>query len=178
MTEKDKIKKEDVSFDKNGNILYRFFEDENGTSTREYYNDGKLERKETYNLDTKCGLTRKLYDAQGRLREKEISYKEGKSVLERYDNLLPAREESYRDEQGKSHCSTYDKNGILINKSISFSDKQGNFYNEVYKNDKIESRCIRYPNGISILEMYDDEENLTDLSFRDKKRNITILWEK
>ena len=170
----------DEAFDEKGNIRYRIFKDEKGIEIREdyFYYNGVLNTKRVSYLDLDGNRITEDYDAQGELKAKEVSYSDGKSVVERYDSLLHAREESYKDEHGKAHYSFYDENGRLISKTISFFDKQGIYRDEVYKNNKIESRCIRYPNAMMILELYDDEEKLIDLSFRDENQNTIILWKK
>lgn len=86
------------------------------------------------------------------------------------------KEESFKDEQGRTHTLTYLDNGVLDNESITFNDEQGNLRQEGYKNNKLESRCTRYPNGQMFLELYDDKGELIDLSYRDENRKTTILW--
>lgn len=86
------------------------------------------------------------------------------------------KEESFKDEQGRTHTLTYLDNGVLDNESIIFNDEQGNLHQEEYKNNKLDSRCIRYPNGQIFLELYDDKGELIDLSYRDENRKTTVLW--
>lgn len=53
------------------------------------------------------------------------------------------KEESFKDEQGRTHTLTYLDSGVLDEESITFNDEQDNLRQEGYKNNKLESRCTR-----------------------------------